>query len=187
MVSFVSLNVWCVPSLQRLISERLRPSTTPSGSIIDKYRQLKSTLGTAQSYVQSWNEVIMKVGSAWQGLLAMLIAPIARLQIKSLYTWRDPRSTKLFVLIGSFVAFLLAALPWRLTFALIVLHQFTKRFRDPDPSLVQLSLGKFYDDLPTYKVEDAVYSTCPVAPEGSNLWVLHPRPRSHSNSTTSTL
>ena len=93
-------------------------------------------------------------------------------QLKSLYTWRDHARTKLFVIIMCLLMFVLSVLPWRLTFTLIVLHQFSKRFRDPDPGLVELSLARFYDDLPTFNIDDAVYSRKPVAPSGTTLLVL---------------
>ena len=47
--------------MQLAISQQLKPESSPSASLMEKYRQLKSTLGTAQSYLATWNEVIMKV------------------------------------------------------------------------------------------------------------------------------
>ena len=56
-----SAHVRFQPPMQLAISQQLKPESSPSASLMEKYRQLKSTLGTAQSYLATWNEVIMKV------------------------------------------------------------------------------------------------------------------------------
>jgi hypothetical protein len=137
----------------------------PRGSVLTTMRRMlriRTTLGRAQRAVHRFNVVIMKV--------------------HALVTWQDPTRTRLFVMWLAGTGLWLLFVPLRVTFALLLLHQFTKVLRDPNPGVARLSLARFFDGLPLPSLATAAYASHPAeaaaaAPLGADVQVLRLRER----------
>jgi hypothetical protein len=80
------------------------------------------------------------------------------IKLRSLYTWRDPVRTRLFLLLLLCAALALAVIPFRLLFAAAVLHQFTKPLRSRENGVLTLARLRFWDGLPIPSAADPVYA-----------------------------
>eukprot|EP01138_Halocafeteria_seosinensis_P008876 gb/GECG01009072.1/.p1 GENE.gb/GECG01009072.1/~~gb/GECG01009072.1/.p1 ORF type:complete len:1882 (+),score=177.80 gb/GECG01009072.1/:1-5646(+) len=78
-------------------------------------------------------------------------------KMHSLFTWRDPPTTRAFVIVMVTVSFTFTLVPSRYIFSAAVLHQFTKPLRKDKAGIVRLSLRRFYSKLPVPSESYNVY------------------------------
>lgn len=108
-----------------------------ANNIIERLRNFRLTLGKNQARLHRLNTAAAK--------------------LRSLYTWRDPLRTKLFLAALVALAVLVAVVPARVLVASVALFAFTRPLRAPGKGVARLALERFWDGLPTPSVADAVY------------------------------
>ena len=118
-----------------------RPRTARGRTLLEKIRNFRDTLANNQVRMNRLNTYFLK--------------------LRSLYTWRDPDRTRLFVIALLTLGLLLTAIPFKFTFTAFLLLQLTKPLRPASAGLVTLMLRRFWDGLPVPTVADPVYAELP--------------------------
>lgn len=143
-VGWQSLN----DSLRHIITSSLQAeadsvSSAGGGFILSLRRQitlLSLSMGTGQFRIGKLNLALAK--------------------IKSLYTWADPARTRFFVAILVVLGIVLALVPSRIWFALVVIVQFLRPLRDPAAGVFLIAFNRFVDGLPVPSTAAAIGTAC---------------------------
>ena len=138
------------PAVQRWLADVLgRTRTPPARTLLERLRNFRTTLGNTQRRMAKF------------GTYAV--------QLRGLYTWRDPPRSRLFLAGLVAAAALLSAVPFRVLFALFVLHQFTRVLHSgasgrsggggrPSRGPFTLAIRRFWAGLPVPGPADPVYA-----------------------------
>lgn len=78
-------------------------------------------------------------------------------KMKALVTWKDPPSTRVFVVALILVGLVCTVVPSRYLFTGVVLQQFTKTFRNESEGLARLAWKRLYRKLPVPSESSGVY------------------------------
>lgn len=138
------------PAVQRWLADVLgRTRTPPARTLLERLRNFRTTLGNTQRRMAKF------------GTYAV--------QLRGLYTWRDPPRSRLFLAGLVAAAALLSAVPFRALFAAFVLHQFTRVLHSgtsggsrgggrPSRGPFTLAVRRFWAGLPVPGPADPIYA-----------------------------
>ncbi len=119
-----------------------RERTAKARNIIEQLWNFRTALANNQFRMHRLNEYVLK--------------------IRSLYTWRDPPRTRLYLVALLVALVVFSLIPARWLFTALVLQQFTKAFRKKG-GLTTVAMRRFWDGLPVPSLSDPVYM--PVNPQ----------------------
>jgi len=128
-------------------------------NIIERLRKFRATLGTNQGRLHRLNDAAQR--------------------LRSLFTWRDPQRTQLFVGCIVLLAIVVAYVPARLLVATAALAAFTRPLRPPGKGATRRAMERFWAGLPVPHASDGVYAADP--PPDSVLPQLHMSAGGHSS------
>ena len=104
-----------------------RDRGTRTRNILVRLRNVRRSLGVAQARMHRLNTIVLK--------------------LRSLYTWKEPSRTRLFLFGLLCVALLISVVPARLLFAAFVVAQFTRPLRSKKRGVATLALHRFWNGL----------------------------------------
>ena len=114
-----------------------RDRDVKANGLLERLRNFRSTLGNNQARLHRLNTAAQR--------------------LRSLYTWRDPLRTQLFLAALTLAAAVAALVPSQWLFTAGTLFLFSKPLRSPGKGVVSLSLERFWFGLPVPSVSDPVY------------------------------
>lgn len=120
-----------------------RPRSAKARNLLERLRNFRSTLGNNQVRMHRLNVTLLK--------------------LRSLYTWRDPARTVMFLILMLVLAILFSAVPTRWILSAFLAHTFTRPLRRRGKGVIRLAFDRFWDGLPVPSASDAVYAHAGVA------------------------
>jgi hypothetical protein len=130
-------------ALQRALGRARGPK---GRNLFERLRNFRNSLGMNQVRMNRLNTIVLKV--------------------RSLYTWRDPPRTRLYIVALGVLALVWAVVPYRVLFTAFVVVNFTRPLRPSGKGLGRLAFDRFWDGLPLPKRSDAAYLPLEVRPAG---------------------